>query len=521
VREAFVRSELALGDTPWPRPACPELDEWRQRLSAQSLTLVFASYYPNNAASVFGHTLLRVNRRSASGRPVTSPLLSYGINYAASAGTANPIKYALWGLAGGFPGVFSALPYYYKVREYADVESRDLWEYDLELTENEVADFVDHVWELGFTHFNYYYFTENCSYHLLTALEGAVQRINPSERVPWWVMPIDSVRSVTTTPGLVTATRFHPSLYRQFLARERRVIPRPQARRYFEDLAYRQSLDPPSGITPEDQALAFDAALDYWDFKNFEKLSTGDDPVRRYKQQLLTRRAKLPTLPPLGDEVGSTGRPDLGHGSMRYGLGFGHTADRGGYADVDVRFALHDRLDPLAGYPPTTTTEFLHLRARGYEGFGKTEFDYIHVVHGSLLAPITAVTRPASWRFVLGAERTRDGCRDCLAPTGLAQFGVATEFFGHRALPYALFGGSVQWIFNLRANAGLRWRWSDQVLSQIEVEWRRALGPGQRDRARIEFETRAGFAHNWSMGLTLGDDRDDDKQIRFTLYHYR
>ena len=36
---------------------------------------------------------------------------------------------------GGFRGEYAKMPYYFKVREYADYESRDIWEYPLNLTQ--------------------------------------------------------------------------------------------------------------------------------------------------------------------------------------------------------------------------------------------------------------------------------------------------------------------------------------------------------------------------------------------------
>ena len=66
--------------------------------------------------------------------------------------------------------MFHALPYFYKVREYNDYESRDLWEYDLNLSPRAVAMLVAHLWELGSTYFDYFYLSENCSYHSLAVL---------------------------------------------------------------------------------------------------------------------------------------------------------------------------------------------------------------------------------------------------------------------------------------------------------------------------------------------------------------
>ena len=85
----------------------------------------------------------------------------------------NGLTFAIQGLIGGYPGTFSVLPYYIKVREYSNLENRDLWEYELNLSPEEIEIFVDHLWELGSTYFAYYYLSENCSYHVLGLLEAS------------------------------------------------------------------------------------------------------------------------------------------------------------------------------------------------------------------------------------------------------------------------------------------------------------------------------------------------------------
>ncbi len=61
-------------------------------------------------------------------------LVSYAVNYAATVAGDDNWSYAWKGLTGQYPGEYSLMPYYRKVKEYGDFESRDLWEYELALT---------------------------------------------------------------------------------------------------------------------------------------------------------------------------------------------------------------------------------------------------------------------------------------------------------------------------------------------------------------------------------------------------
>jgi hypothetical protein len=135
---------------------------------------------------MYGHTLLRVDAKDQDEK---TRLLAYAINYAANTNETNGVAFAINGLFGGYPGTFSMMPYYLKVREYSDMENRDVWEYELNLSPDVVDRVLMHVWELGPIYFDYYFFDENCSYYLLELLEAARPDMNltgPFRRCASW-----------------------------------------------------------------------------------------------------------------------------------------------------------------------------------------------------------------------------------------------------------------------------------------------------------------------------------------------
>lgn len=522
-RERWLAGRV--GAAPWPQPACPKLEEWRERQQARSATLVFSSYYPNNPSSVFGHTLLRLNRKP-EGAAQESPLLSRGINFAANATTSNALFYALMGLTGGFKGTFTAMPYFYKVREYGDFESRDIWEYDLSLKPAQVENLVDVIWELGFTDFNYYYFTENCSYHLLTALEAAAPELHLSERLPWWVIPVDTVREVVASPGLVERVVFRPSLFRQFQTRYE-ALPDAQMRAAFARTVFAREL--PTGLAPLQRAQVLDAALDYWDFRHARALTAQEPEPSAFKQKLLVARAAEPSLPPLAIPVPEDARPDRGHASMRYGLGTGYDRRDGIFGDVDVRFALHDLLDPAPGYPATSAIEFFGVGLRVNDERARVES--LRVVDVLLAAPVTRLRVPLSWRFNVGAERVRgDECDRCLAAGVLLQGGLSASFAGERALLYGLGGGVARYSGELRParvglaprlNLGLRWRFTDRFAQLLEYEGEQALGPRGRWLTKGTLGVRYAPSLNWAVDLTLKQYESAENEAGLRVYLYR
>jgi len=144
-RYHWLKAELKFDDRRLPPQDCERFQQWFHELNAEAVTLVFASAYLNNPASLFGHTLLRLDRR---GQTDQTRLLAYAINYAADDSDSNALMYAIDGIAGGFRGRFDIQPYYKLVRAYNDLESRDLWEYQLRLTEPQLRRLLEHIWEL-------------------------------------------------------------------------------------------------------------------------------------------------------------------------------------------------------------------------------------------------------------------------------------------------------------------------------------------------------------------------------------
>ncbi len=434
-RLAFAVERLGLDPKRLPRRDCPRLAEWWERTRATGVTLVFSSYYMNNPASAFGHTFLRLDRGALLRPGERVELVDQGIDYAAAVDTKNAVLYALEGLLGFFHGEFSARPYFYKVREYADFESRDLWEYELDLSPEAVARLVAHLWELGSTWFDYYYLTENCSYHILGALEAAEPRLELLDHVGKVTIPADTVKALFRNPGLVRAVRYRPSARTTL---ERRVAPlSPGERDEVLALAARPATPLPPGLGPAQRARVLDAALDLVDVRLGKAVIRGEPAALDLRQVLLQSRSAVPVAsPPLDVRPPEQGGPERGHGSARAGIGGGASREEGGFLLLDWRLALHDLADPPAGFSPATRLEFLGTRLRWWargDG-GRLRLDEALLVAASSMTPLDRLDPRISWKVRAGAERVRDrGCPGCVAG-GLEVGGGATLGAGPLAL---------------------------------------------------------------------------------------
>ncbi len=471
-RFAWLSKELSFDLGKLPAVECPKFVEYWEKIKVKSLTLVFSSYYLNNPSSAFGHTFLRLNQERGAGEE-SRALLDLGVNYAANPDDANALVYAIKGLTGQYPGVWSLIPYYYKVREYNDFESRDIWEYELSLPPDEVETVAAHLWELGQTYFDYWYMSENCSYHILGALEVANPNYHFVDRLHYPVVPAETVKVLYTVPGLVKAVHYRPSMRSTF-------------RRRIEDLgsleldvveALATNPDAPLGGLSNDRLVkVFDAALDLVDLRYAKEILDDKDSLgAKLKQRLMERRAELGlTSEDLTFELPSGELPHLSHGAARFGYSFGATNHRQEFIGLDYRLSLHDLADSTIGYPEFAQLEFLHGRFAYWMQDRKIRLEEGSLLKILSLNPWSRFDQKPSWKVAVGVTRNHDsGCPDCTfgsmeLGSGFA-FGQRVTFFttlDARLLALRFTGDEGPKVrFSLGPSSGLRIRFSDRVIS--------------------------------------------------------
>jgi Domain of unknown function (DUF4105) len=410
-RLTWLTAKLGLDPVRLPRPDCARLAAFRKELEATAVTLVFSSYHVTSPSSAFGHTFLRIHAARNAGAEQRD-LLDFAIDFGARIDTRNALVYGIKGLTGQFPGEFRRIPYFFKVREYADFDSRDIWNYTLDLSPAEIAALVDHLWELGSTWFDYYYTSENCSYHIASALEAVVPRLRTVDQMRWPVIPADTVKLITSIPGAVRKIEYRPSLRSQFRLRTAGLSSAEQT------AVARLAADPaaplPEDWPPRRQIRVLDAASDLVDVKFARELPFQlEGEGARRKQQLLERRAAIPVISEaLAVPMPASQQPHRGHGSRRLGV-LGGASDGSPSIYLDARLALHDLADPSPGYPQTSSLEFLPVRVRVFfEGdTPKLALEHAYFVRTTSLTPIDRFERRISYRLQLGAVNVEDrGC---------------------------------------------------------------------------------------------------------------
>ncbi|MDH4189680.1 MAG: DUF4105 domain-containing protein [Betaproteobacteria bacterium] len=398
-RYHWLKGELGFDAARLPEQTCPRLNAWREALNPAGITLIFASAYLNNPASMFGHTLLRIDAKDQDEK---TRLLAYAVNYAANTDETSGLVFAVRGLFGGYAGGFAIGPYYLKVREYSNLENRDLWEYRLDFSPAEIDQMIRHLWELGPTRFDYYFFDENCSYHLLSVFEVARPGLALTDRFRWSAIPSETVRAVTEQAGLLKEVVYRPAAA-TVLRRQLAGIPHaqyPLLRELAEGDA-RADDARLAGLAPGDRAAIVESAHGYASYRQNAAHDASAETAARLRE-LLRARSRLPASDAVAVATPDA-RPDEGHRSARADLALGREAGAN-YRQLRLRPAYHDLLDPEAGYNRGSQIEFfsLSLRDDGTRGARLQELRPLEILS---LTPRDEFFRSLSWRFNAGWVR--------------------------------------------------------------------------------------------------------------------
>ncbi|MCE3224863.1 MAG: uncharacterized protein K0S58_3043 [Nitrospira sp.] len=521
-RYAWLKEQLSFDDSRLRPMTCDRFTQWFAGFEAQSISLIFPAAFMNNPASMFGHTFLRVDQR---GQTAQTRLLAYTINFAADVPPGSNLDYPIRGIFGGYRGYFSTIPYYLKVQEYRDIENRDIWEYRLNFTGEQIRRLLMHAWELGNASFDYYFFKENCSYHLLSLLEYADPSLHLTDQFSFWTVPADTVRLLAAQPGLVSDIAFRPSRVtlirrkREHLSAEEHTL----VKRVVRDSSASQS-EEVRALPQSRQAFVLDVASDYVRYRGErdEDLAVAS---RERNRQILTARSLL-RIPSEDLAIRPFAmQPELGHKTSRVSVG-GGWRNNDTFEEVSLRTAYHDLLDPETGYTPDAQIELGSISLRHYNRADQTRVERATLMNVMSISPVDSLFHAPSWKFNIGMQTIRHGTCDLCSNWNVSGgIGAATDTHLLRREVWFAFAeveGNYSRAYEDRhrvgggASAGFyadlteRWR-----ILATTTYLRYALGE-TTDDWRWSVAQRYTVARNWALRMEY-NHRDHDNDLLFTV----
>jgi len=436
-RIQFLMEAKLLDKAPDPGTCIP-WNKWKKEIAPEAVSIIFSTAYPNNPGSMFGHTFLRFHKKDQ-----VNDLLDYGANFSALVDPSDwgPV-YAIKGMFGGYPGFFDLSPYYIKVNEYNQTENRDLIEYELNLSAQEVHFMLAHLWELyNGAYFDYYFTWENCSFHL-SELISLVRELPTPRR--WFYLPADLIWAIDETPKLIRKIVQRPSLKKKTLKRIE----------YLDDKQWDRVKEVKEGAqlsTLGASVKEWDALIEWLNFENYEYKGLVSDQQKELLYLALKQRATLKKKSMQLPAANLKNRPELGHKAQRIGLGI-KDIEAEQFLQLEYRSGFHDLLAKDLGFDAYSEFQFL----KGSILYRFKEKDVVledfSLVEITSLAPWSKISRSLSWKVGAKIENQREqlNCIFCHRARTFAKLGLS---MGDRQFIAAIFaGGAFDYSTHLKNN---------------------------------------------------------------------
>ena len=395
---------------------CHEFEEWKKGLNAESITLIFSSSYPNNPSSLFGHTLLRLNQKDKK-----NDLLDYAVAFSAIPEKEDPgLVFAFKGFSGGYKGLFEITKYYTKVNEYNNGESRDLIEYNLAMTPEELDRIINHLWEIyQTTYFDYYFADENCSAVLADLIAvGYIDDDRVNAHARWYYLPGEMVKHFSKLDGRIKSTNYRPSLKKQIA-------------KTWENLTAEENenvvaiLD--QEVLPDNiaDAKVLDAVIAYLDFTHYRTKQKLSDRHQKMLRSALVMRAKLPKAQIVKETYDQNNMPEYSHNPQKFSF-FTRLENHNTIAGFEIKQGYHDLMSNDRGFDAFSQFDILTASLIYDFKNKKLEFDKITLVDLISLHEYTYYDPQLSWRAKITNERIFDlDCTVCHKVNANAYGGVS------------------------------------------------------------------------------------------------
>ncbi|WP_413559340.1 DUF4105 domain-containing protein [Bdellovibrio sp. HCB209] len=391
-RTSWLKKSLKIQDS--DLEACPERVAWKKQLGASEAYMIFAASDLSSAPSSFGHTFLRLHNPKNTGQ---LDLLDYGINYAANTGSDGGALYALKGVFGYYPGTYSMLPYHQKIQEYSNLEGRDLWEYKLNLSPEQVEFMIDHMLELEGSYAPYYFADENCSSQMLELIEVAAPNKELLNSLHHFVIPLDSLKTLNDA-GLLSSGKLRSSLQTEWRTRyanlnlsERSALHSVLSTKNDQSAAYTK-------LEKKEKAETLEAALSYLSIREYRDQKEYPDE----KYRLSVARAKLGAITdPVTISLPKS--PLLSPPTAAFYLGYGQIAEQDFY-QFKFRRGFHDLLSDDSGLAPFSQLNFFSFDVRYMptrQNWDLHEFVLLSILSTS---PWTQLEKPMTWSIETGTS---------------------------------------------------------------------------------------------------------------------
>lgn len=182
---------------------CTELNRFMEKAPMEKVSVVFASENLTSPTSMMGHIFLKIEGLNQKGEH-----LEHAISFFTNVQNVSFPELAFKSLITGMKGYYALSPYSGQKNAYLYNEQRNIWEYELPLSQEQKTLLQYHLYELKPIAFTYLFHAFNCA----TLIDNIIALPYPQIKDDrgFWVTPLDVVRSMKKY-DLIADTHVYPA----------------------------------------------------------------------------------------------------------------------------------------------------------------------------------------------------------------------------------------------------------------------------------------------------------------------
>ncbi len=520
----WLNTKLNFQDKQLPKIVCGRLEKWAKFQTLNSISLIMVSGYFGNPASTFGHLLVKLNNsefKSSSGN-----LLDQSINYGAKVPPNEKLPvYIIKGIFGGYVAGFSDNKFYTQDLVYSKQEYRDMWEYELNLNQQQNRLLVYHIWEMVGMKSTYYFLKENCGYRIAELLELVTGHSLTPDRQPWY-LPVSVFQELDEVENsrYIKKITFFPSSQRQ-LHHSFNQLSNKEASVVNKILAYPDSLKKHlvDNFTVKQTSRMLEVMLDYYRYKiSGEDISEKQKNIlKQHKNTLIVERLNLPIQQrEKPEKVPHIISPAKGAKPRLFHVGIAHNQAHGEVYELGLTAIHYDLLSNSKGSLENSelTLFNLILNYDKKQDFSVQKFDLISIKKLGLNSTKLFGESNLSWRIRTGFERNDLSCKNCTNFFIEGGIGHAYKLRGN-LISYGMLDGrysAEKNTFEVAPNIGLIFSNNKKLKSVLEAGTRIDVESGQKNEL-LKLETRYSLSKNNTLRLSFEKNRGEEFKASF--YH--
>lgn len=434
-RFEFINKHLKINSNDLPKVKCTKYEEFFKEIQPESLTIIFPTAYINNPASMFGHTLIRIDKKNPNNQDTN--LNSIAINYGADTnGEISGLIFAFKGIFGLYDGFYSAMPYYKITNNYNNLESRNIWEYKTNYTKQETQYYTKHIWELIQTRSPYYFFQKNCSYYLLDSLNILRPDTKLLNNFNFRTIPIETIK-VLYNNNIITDINYRSGLQQEIKNMSKQLNKQ-------EKKSVKNILNGKAPIIKNGKIYETAYKLLQYN-KTKSKISPQD-----YRKQSLFILKKINNYTNTFNYKNTPTPPQEGHKFNKLNISYGYSQNDKQFIDFVYKPAYHELLDFSDGFEFGSQINFFTANLRYYFDKNKFDLEKFDFMNIKSLALYDYFFKPTSFSVLFGINNLYNNYKILLLKTN-GGFTIGNEnisFFG-------LIGPSINYSGHFKHNANL------------------------------------------------------------------